>query len=281
MPFAVKMGLNGTGFLGKQETVQRAAKRRSARRDVKAGFPCLKPFETIAEVEEYLSGETVVCMLCGQQRKALGVHLQKIHGLSPDQYRIDYGIPYTFGLDASATAARKGSATKLRIDDYGPDETAEMLAQLSDARSQKIKKGVRFRSAVKTVRRQRTERALAIWNRSPVDHDCLAAAILEQIKKGEPPAEILKNGRSMRGKTWWNRYLNENPVFCNQVTEAVELLPFNVQARMQRLGKRFERELRKLFDAGLSDHQAAKTLGVTAMTCNARTKNWRRAGGEH
>lgn len=57
-------------------------------------------FETRKEVEEYLSGNTITCLICGEERKRLGgTHLRKGHGLSPDEYKIMFGIPLSYTLE--------------------------------------------------------------------------------------------------------------------------------------------------------------------------------------
>ena len=73
MPFAIKMGLNGTGFLGNQSKSKRALRRAKARRKVLPGFPIEQPFESIEDVREYMSGDKIVCLRCGKEYKELGI----------------------------------------------------------------------------------------------------------------------------------------------------------------------------------------------------------------
>lgn len=116
MPQFIKMGLGGTGYQGRQEKTQRAARKRAARRKVFDGFPIHEPFKSIEDVREYLSGDRVICLLCGKSYKKLGgIHLQKIHGITEDQYREKYNIPWTYGLVCSATSENYRNAAKRRI----------------------------------------------------------------------------------------------------------------------------------------------------------------------
>lgn len=99
MPMFVKMGLNGTGYLGLQgkELVRRI--NYSARRKVLPGFPVDEPFQSKEAVLEYLDHDKITCLCCGKQfSKLAGPHLQKIHGLTDDQYKEKYHIPYTYAL---------------------------------------------------------------------------------------------------------------------------------------------------------------------------------------
>ena len=55
----IKMGLGGTGYQGKPGSHMRAAQKRAAARKVLPGFPIDRPFESINEVREYLSGDKI------------------------------------------------------------------------------------------------------------------------------------------------------------------------------------------------------------------------------
>jgi hypothetical protein len=77
------------------------------------------------------------------------------------------------------------------------------------------------------------------------------------------------------------RLMVKYPDLRERYHDTIEALPFAVQAEMTMLGERFERELRVLFNEGLSDKEAGDRLGVTAMTCNKRTKAWREYYAAH
>ena len=103
MPMFIKMGNGGTGYLGKKESYSRALRRRQNRRKVLPGYPIAKPFETIDDVRDYLSGDRVICLLCGQSFKKLGGQHLKLHGVTTDSYRERYNIPWTYGLAGKET----------------------------------------------------------------------------------------------------------------------------------------------------------------------------------
>jgi len=80
--------------------------RKGARRHVKlgsleeidSGYPVEKPFSSIEDVREYLSGDRVVCLLCGRSYKVLSSHLKAKHDMTTDEYRERYRIPWSYGL---------------------------------------------------------------------------------------------------------------------------------------------------------------------------------------
>lgn len=115
MPFCVKFGLGGTGYLGKTESHLRAARRRAARRKIEDGFPIITPFASIVDVRLYLAGDRITCLLCGQAFKDLGKHLRLLHGVDPDRYRETYRIPFTYPLCCRELSARHSINAKEKL----------------------------------------------------------------------------------------------------------------------------------------------------------------------
>ncbi len=52
----------------------------------------------MAEVNKYLSTERIECLLCGREFKNLSIHLAMSHNTTPDEYRKEFGIPYSRSL---------------------------------------------------------------------------------------------------------------------------------------------------------------------------------------
>jgi predicted transcriptional regulator len=51
-------------------------------------------------VRASIKPDYLVCLECGRKQKTLKRHLQSAHGLTPDQYRADYGLPRDYPLVA-------------------------------------------------------------------------------------------------------------------------------------------------------------------------------------
>jgi hypothetical protein len=49
-------------------------------------------FETRAQVDKYLDGDKILCLICGKEYEFLGSHL-KSHRMSPKAYREQFGLP--------------------------------------------------------------------------------------------------------------------------------------------------------------------------------------------
>ena len=54
----------------------------------------------VVSVRASIKPEYLVCMECGRKQKTLKRHLENAHGMSPDQYRADYGLPRDYPMVA-------------------------------------------------------------------------------------------------------------------------------------------------------------------------------------
>lgn len=52
-------------------------------------------------VRASIKPDYIVCMECGNRQKTLKRHLQVAHGMTPDQYRQDYGLPRDYPMTAA------------------------------------------------------------------------------------------------------------------------------------------------------------------------------------
>jgi predicted transcriptional regulator len=67
------------------------------------GTPTVEPQQEktpIVSVRASIKPEYLVCMECGRKQKTLKRHLENAHGMSPDQYRTDYGLPRDYPMVA-------------------------------------------------------------------------------------------------------------------------------------------------------------------------------------
>ncbi len=77
------------------------------------------PFQTMEEVDDYLSGNTITCFVCHKPFQRLDNHLRLRHDISPDAYRERFGIPRTRSLTSAASRARSSILmTPERIEEF-------------------------------------------------------------------------------------------------------------------------------------------------------------------
>ena len=66
-----------------------------------------RPFESRAEVDEYLAGDEVLCLECGRYYSTLGPHLKRVHGIDAREYRSIWKIPAGMALAGVAYRATR------------------------------------------------------------------------------------------------------------------------------------------------------------------------------
>jgi hypothetical protein len=67
-----------------------------------------QPFKTRLHVEQYFSGETIQCLICGRHFKRLQKHLAAKHAISADDYKRRFGLPWSRGLTSATSLANSG-----------------------------------------------------------------------------------------------------------------------------------------------------------------------------
>jgi predicted transcriptional regulator len=74
------------------------------------GVPAVEPQQDkvpVVSVRSSIKQDHLVCMECGRKQKTLKRHLQNAHGMSPDQYRTDYGLPRDYPMVAPDYSKRR------------------------------------------------------------------------------------------------------------------------------------------------------------------------------
>jgi|GEM_PF-2171876 len=234
------------------------------------GYPKSFKFENRDQLEEYLSGDRITCLLCGRSFKALASHIKLIHGVGEAEYKDRFGIPWRTGLQSAATTKKKVAAGKRKMELPGERERMERIRKESQAKRIEASKTQRAKAAFLVD--EYTDRAIGVHGKTELFDK---RAFLTALEAGMTMREAAKHvGYSLSAI---HEHKRRDPAFSEMVSQTLETQSFADQARGQALGERFERALRKLFDQGYSDKDAAHKLGVTAMTCNRRTKPWRDA----
>ena len=92
----------------------------SAARVVLAGYPA-EPFTSLEDIEAYIGGDRVACLICGKHYRKLLVHVRMIHQLDGTDYRTRFNIPAKYNLCADDVIdAAKAHAQR-------PDNLAHMV----------------------------------------------------------------------------------------------------------------------------------------------------------
>ena len=68
----------------------------------------------VVSIRASIKPDYLVCMECGAKQKTLKRHLQRAHGMAPDQYRKDYGLPNDYPMVAPEYSERRSGMAKAR-----------------------------------------------------------------------------------------------------------------------------------------------------------------------
>lgn len=66
----------------------------------------------VVSVRASIKPDYIVCMECGKKQKMLKRHLLTAHGMSPEQYRSDYGLPASYPMVAETYSDRRRTLAK-------------------------------------------------------------------------------------------------------------------------------------------------------------------------
>lgn len=220
------------------------------------GYPRKEAFTAIEDIEAYLSGEKVVCLLCGREYVALGGHLTRAHGLSNDDYRMRFGIPFRYGL-AAKPFRKRGARHIARLRRDG-----RMSAAPSKATIKKMHQARRKRRAISEATRQqnldklrRIHRKQEFW--TPADF----REFFRRIKSGRTVLEV-ESDEDMPRRHSFLAYLKNDPALQKQYEQVWETLPFAVQVRANKTGDRYRRTLVRLRLSGKTWDQVGQIMGV-------------------
>jgi predicted transcriptional regulator len=68
--------------------------------------------EPVVSVRALVKPDYIVCMECGKRQKMLKRHLQTAYGMTPQQYRSDYGLPDSYPMVAADFAQMRRDMAK-------------------------------------------------------------------------------------------------------------------------------------------------------------------------
>lgn len=83
------------------------------------GFPVEDKFETMAEVETYLSGNIIQCRECGHYFSGLARHITCQHEINADEYKEKHGIPWGLVCGALHTSLSEKAKEECSVSHIG------------------------------------------------------------------------------------------------------------------------------------------------------------------
>ena len=231
------------------------------------GFPWKGKFTTRGEVDRYFSNdEGIQCLLCGRFLGTLQNHLQIVHGVSHEEYRERYGLPWRRGL-VSRTVSKKHSSSLIKRIKNGtfqpkPDNKAAVKKILEGNRrpDQPYITGIKAKNSKALSKRnvkyshKDFEKVLSVMRKQKI-------TLNEACKKYDLPSKGIVL-----------RYAELNPEFRNKLLDTYHALPYPVQARADMFSPQFYRDMEKLKKKNLPATEIAKALGISYNAVRRRLK---------
>lgn len=135
------------------------AKRAYQRKSILPGFPVRVPCPSLADAKAYLAEPKLVCLLCGKAYGILANHLRNTHGVTPDEYRAAYHLPWSAGLAGAQLASVKSKSLRERLSDPSFMATWSADAEKHRSKAHQRARGQRADFFRKQSNQERLERA--------------------------------------------------------------------------------------------------------------------------
>ena len=120
-------------------------------------------FETNRQLRDYVAGEKVECLECGNMFVALGNHLRQAHSMDCHEYREKYSIPNTMGLCSAYLSYHISKKRKDYFSQLNEGEMIGVIEKLNRIRVTRFPMGkALIKEATKNALRERASYAWGI-----------------------------------------------------------------------------------------------------------------------
>jgi predicted transcriptional regulator/predicted ArsR family transcriptional regulator len=256
--------VSAVGFGGKRPINTHHLQDAEIRRKVQPGFPVEQPFTSQEQIDKYLGGDRMLCLLCGRSLKVLATHLTTIHGTNVEAYKEKYGLPAGRGLtcESSSQAYSDHITGVLQTTDLKQKMRAAAIRSRTAAKNHGGPKRPRRLTAIQRDRqRARMQTITGMRTLTVADAD----AFFGRLKQGRSATSVGQDP-DMPSSAWWEDWLANHPEWRQKVADIQEHFDFATQARLHTLGQKFTDAITAKLKSGLSCEQTAEALGVTGVT---------------
>ncbi len=221
-------------------------RREYKKRRVLQGFPWEGKFETKEEVDAYLCGDKIQCLLCGKWFIRLaGAHLIQRHNLTSDDYKERYGIPWGRGLIGESLREEKSIRSKKLL---AKKKIGPLLKGWVDR--DKRKKGQRRPPAC-------IMNDLTKWRKEDYE------AILERMMTEQRTLCDVCGDPDLPGSCLFSVYAKKHAELKEKVRRIYYTFPYSMQFKVRIVSPNFQKDCRRLRASGMMIKSIAKSLGAS------------------
>ena len=225
------------------------------------GFPRKGQFTTKDEIDQYFSNpDGIQCLLSGRFFKNLSLHLRIFHGISHEQYRDWYGLPWRKGLVSRTVSKKLSSSLTKRIKNGSFIPKADIKANVNGILNSAKRKDQPYLTGIKSEK----ARKLSIKNVRHGHKDY--EKVLSVMLKNKIALQQACMDKNLPASSRVLDYAESNPGFRKKLMDTYYALPYDVQARARRFSPQFYKDLKRLKAKGLANTKIGRQLGISRKT---------------
>ncbi|MCP4688160.1 MAG: MucR family transcriptional regulator [Desulfobacterales bacterium] len=226
-------------------------------RKVLPGYPKTDKFETDEEVEAYFAGEKIQCLLCGKWYMQLHLHVIGIHGVTADEYRELYGLPWSRGLTGRIVSKKKKKISKQLFLDG-------KILQKRGRPPWKNKKTLKPEPPYIRAKRRRNvvARLAGMVKYTRKDFE----AILDRMREQHRRLSDVRGDPDLPSISTWIGFLRKHPEFREKLLQAYYSMLYTKQVEYEFPSPQLFSECQRLRARGPFHKQIGRALGVPTAT---------------
>jgi hypothetical protein len=233
--------------------------------DTNHQYPWRGKFGTKTEIDDYLAGNKVQCLLCGKLYKALPQHLERTHDITADDYREQYGLPWRRGLC--------GVGTSKKLSQNMFDRQKNGFRPPIEAASKKSVGATRRPDQPFFVKVKADNMKIGSEKIKKYSDQDFKNVLVKMLTENRGLNEVCKDA-DMPDFRAVSKYAKKNEDFRKELDRAYEKLPYSVQAGAGRLPeKKFREDLKSLKRSGITVADMSRLLGVSRSLIHNRLKS--------
>ncbi len=216
------------------------------RRRTLPGFPREVKCKTMKEVDAYLSGDKIQCLLCGRWFDNSGSsHLIRIHGVTADDYKKRCGIPWGRGLIGTICREKNVILMKKLIAE------GKMNPNVKGKRSG-FKRKLKSRPHPACVADGKRK-----WRREDYE------AVLTRMREQQRGLHDVLKDPDLPSYATWRLYAKKHPELREKASRIQYTVPYPKWIRIRNAPPEFLQNCRRLRADGMSNKNIAKKLNVS------------------